>query len=59
MNDEPKLEKGETPPPNFVGYDHEGHFIHHCHCGAFGPYGFGYFPREGKMGTWYCKEHKP
>jgi hypothetical protein len=46
-------------PNGFVGYDKDGHFVHYCHCGKFGPFGFGCFPREGKLGTWYCMEHKP
>jgi hypothetical protein len=59
-NELPRLQKGEKPPPGFVGLDDEGHFVHYCPvCGKFGPYGFGHFPREGKMGTWYCREHKP
>jgi hypothetical protein len=55
----PTLEKGETPPPGFVGYSHDGHFIHHCHCGKFAPYGFGYFPKKGEAGRWFCREHRP
>jgi hypothetical protein len=47
------------PPPAFVGYDHEGHFVHYCWCGRFGPFGFGYFPNKGEMGRWFCREHKP
>lgn len=56
---EPRLAKGEMPPPGFVGLDHEGHFIHICHCGKEASFGFGYFPRDGQLGKWYCREHKP
>jgi hypothetical protein len=42
----------------FVGYDGAGRFVHYCYCGAFGPFGFNHFPREGKMGKWYCREHR-
>ena len=59
MSELPTLQKGETPPLGFVGYDHEGHFIHHCWCGKFGPFGVGYFPKKGEMGRWFCREHRP
>ena len=55
----PRLEKGEKPPPGFVGFDSFGNFVHMCHCGRFGAYGVGYFPRKGQAGVWYCREHKP
>ena len=55
----PTLRKGEAPPPGFVGYSHDGHFIHYCHCGKEGPFGFGYFPKKGQFGNWFCREHKP
>jgi hypothetical protein len=45
--------------PGFVGYDAHGRFVHYCHCGRWGDFGFGYFPRQGKLGTWFCKEHRP
>jgi hypothetical protein len=43
----------------FVGQDAEGRFVHYCHCGKFGPFGFGYFPKKGETGEWFCREHKP
>lgn len=55
----PKLKAGEDAPPSFVGYDHEGRFIHFCHCGKWGAYSVGYFPAKGRYGVWYCKEHRP
>ena len=27
-------------------------------CGGKGDFGFGVFPREGRAGTWFCREHK-
>jgi len=57
--DAPKLGEGETPPPGFVGYDADGNFVHYCPvCGAFGPYGVGYFPNKGELGKWFCREHR-
>jgi hypothetical protein len=49
----------ETMRAGFVGHDSEGRFVHYCHCGKFGPFGVGYFPSKGQLGTWYCKEHRP
>ena len=43
----------------YVGYDVEGHFIHNCHCGKEGGWGFDSFPNKGILGTYYCREHKP
>jgi hypothetical protein len=40
-------------------YDEHGRFIHYCHCRKWGAYGVGYFPRKGKLGRWYCYEHRP
>lgn len=34
-------------------------FEHYCHCGKWGSFGYGFFPRDGKRGTWYCREHVP
>jgi hypothetical protein len=44
----------------FVGYDEKGHFIHYCQCGAWGAFGYNASSlRAGKLGTWYCGEHRP
>lgn len=43
----------------FVGYDKDGHFVHYCHCGEWGAFGFGVSQLRGKLGTWYCAAHKP
>jgi hypothetical protein len=43
----------------FVGYDKDGHFVHYCHCGAWAPYGYGVSQIHGKLGEWYCREHRP
>jgi len=34
-------------------------FLHYCHCGQWGLYGFEVRMRAGKMGTWFCGKHKP
>ena len=59
MKDLPTLKKDETPPPSFVGYSHDGHFVHYCHCGEWGAFSVGYDSKNGKFGTWFCKEHRP
>lgn len=46
-------------PDSFVGYDKDGHFVHYCRCGRWGSFGYGYFPRQDKLGLWYCREHRP
>jgi hypothetical protein len=57
---EPVLAPGQIPGPGYVGYDREGKFVHYCPvCGVFGAHGVGYFPREGKLGQWFCRDHKP
>jgi len=43
----------------FVGYDPEGHFVHYCWCGEWGSFGVGCFLLRGKLGTWFCREHRP
>jgi hypothetical protein len=43
----------------FVGTDEKGRFVHYCHCGAWGSFGVEVSLREGKLGTWYCAEHRP
>ena len=62
---EPSAEEAELPPPEpdppsgFVGIDHDGHFLHYCHCGAWAEYGFNVSYRDGKLGQWYCTTHRP
>jgi hypothetical protein len=43
------------PDPYFDG---AGRFIHYCWCGKWGSFGVGCFPREGKLGKYYCAEHR-
>jgi hypothetical protein len=43
---------------SFVGTDARGHFVHYCHCGAWGSFGVGVSLREGRLGQWYCAEHR-
>lgn len=42
-----------------VGYDADGHFVHYCHCGRFGAFGYGVDLHAGKLGVWFCGEHNP
>jgi hypothetical protein len=30
-----------------------------CRCGRFGAFGYGVHLRAGRLGTWYCGEHRP
>ena len=35
-------------------------FLHFCcRCGRFGPFGYGVHLRTGRLGRWYCGEHRP
>lgn len=43
----------------FVGCDKDGRFIHYCDCGKWAAYGYGVSVRFGKLGSWYCREHRP
>jgi hypothetical protein len=47
------------PVPGFVGYDAEGRFVHYCACGEWGSFGYNVSLRTGRLGTWYCREHRP
>ena len=33
-------------------------FVHYCHCGRWGAFGYGVDLLRGKEGTWYCAEHR-
>jgi len=71
VNDQGKLTRGtwfmrkvdlepiDTLLAGYIGLDAGGRFVHYCRCGQFAPYGFGYFPKEGELGKWFCREHKP
>lgn len=48
-----------TIAPGFVGYDKRGRFLHFCHCGAWGAYGYHVKLLAGQLGEWYCAEHRP
>ena len=38
----------------------KGAFLHFCvECGAFGAFGYGVSLRAGRLGRWYCAEHRP
>jgi hypothetical protein len=35
-------------------------FLHFCcRCGRFAPFGYGVRLRAGRLGQWYCGEHRP
>ena len=53
------IEPPEIFAPGFVGFNAKGMFIHICHCGVWGAFGFGVSVRNDKLGTWYCAEHNP
>ena len=41
-------------------FDADDNFIHRCcKCGGDAPFGFGVSLRLGRLGTWYCANHKP
>jgi hypothetical protein len=43
-----------------VGQPGDGAFSHFCvECGAWGSYGFDVSLRAGKLGRWYCRDHRP
>jgi hypothetical protein len=43
-----------------VGQPGDGAFSHFCvECGAWGAYGFDVSLRAGKLGRWYCRDHRP
>jgi hypothetical protein len=38
----------------------DGAFLHFCcRCGRFAAFGFGVNLRAGRLGRWYCGEHRP
>ena len=38
----------------------DGAFLHFCiECGRFGAFGYGVRLRAGRLGRWYCGEHRP
>ena len=41
----------EAPAP-------EAPFVHYCHCGDWGAFGYGVDLLRGKEGTWYCAKHR-
>jgi hypothetical protein len=50
-------QRGGTP--NIDPDQTSQHFLHYCHCGKWGAWGYGVDYRNGKDGTWFCMEHKP
>lgn len=38
----------------------DNRFLHDCcRCGAWGAFSIGRFPKAGKDGQWFCREHLP
>jgi hypothetical protein len=38
----------------------DGMLLHFCaECGAWGSFGSGINLRAGRLGVWYCAEHRP
>jgi hypothetical protein len=46
------------PPPGFVGFE-GGQLLHYCSCGAWGAFGYNVSLIKNKLGSWYCREHRP
>jgi hypothetical protein len=41
-------------------FDAAGNFIHRCcRCGEQAYFGYGVSLRRGRLGAWYCANHKP
>lgn len=34
-------------------------FLHNCHCGKWGAFGYGVQLLKDKKGQWFCAEHRP
>jgi hypothetical protein len=54
---EPPNDSRTAAPPLALSFDTP--FVHQCHCGKWGSFGYGVSLRHGKPGTWYCAEHRP
>jgi hypothetical protein len=56
---EPGLEHPCPARRGRVG-EEDGVFVHFCaECGRWGAYGYGVNLRAGRLGHWYCAEHRP
>lgn len=55
----------QTHPAGFVGNDARGHFVHYCHCGKWGAFGYDVsisLKKGGvgsRLGKWFCGNHRP
>jgi hypothetical protein len=50
----------EVVPETNASFDTEGRFIKNCLvCGKEASFGVDFFPRKGRLGMWFCREHKP
>lgn len=47
-------------PPSKPKRLSDGPFMHYCHCGAWGLFGYNVaIIKYGRTGEWYCAEHRP
>jgi hypothetical protein len=51
LKPEPVAASVEAPVPATA-------FVHYCHCGQWGAFGYGVDLLHGKLGRWYCAEHR-
>jgi len=51
LKPEPEPARVETPAPAIA-------FMHYCHCGRWGAFGYDVDLVHGKTGRWYCTEHR-
>jgi hypothetical protein len=51
LKPEPAAASVEVPAPPTA-------FMHYCHCGRWGAFGYGVDLLNGKLGRWYCAEHR-
>jgi hypothetical protein len=59
-HDEPGVEQQYAPRRGHVVVLDNGAFLHFCcRCGRFGAFGYGLRVRAGRLGRWYCGEHRP
>jgi hypothetical protein len=47
-------EEGKSAEP----FDDDG-FVHSCYCGKWGFFGYDVALLMGRIGTWFCAEHRP
>jgi hypothetical protein len=59
-DDEPPSEQPCINQRGRVEERPDGLFLHFCaECDAWGVYGYDVNLRAGRLGRWYCREHRP